>query len=141
MLHTEILRLFNHSLAGDMLTWKQLVPHLNWCIDEINIKMNTKFPLIDMDATEYTAFPDKYIRTVMVSGAVYRFYTVDEEGATTAVQFQADYETHMFYMLRDYAWQVPDEYLDDINNGSLESEYQDSHGKRGVFGFTFDPWG
>ena len=52
MQHTEILRLFNHALAGDMLTWKQLVPHLNWCIDEINVKMNTKFPSRTLQSTQ-----------------------------------------------------------------------------------------
>lgn len=135
MTHTDILSTVNSFLAGEMLSWKQLVAHLNYTVDSINTQMNTKFPAFSTDVavTEYTAIPDNYIRSVVIPGAVYHFYVVDEEGATAGLQFQQDFRENMFYMLRDYSCQIPDEYFVTTPQGVVPSMYEDSQGERGMY--------
>lgn len=57
--------------------------------------------------SNYDVFPDKYIRSVVVPGAAYKWFTVDEEGISTAPLFQQEYEQGKFKMLRDYVDFVP----------------------------------
>lgn len=104
---TDIRKMFNDALAGDTLTVSEMLSHLDFAIDEINTTLDAAFPLIssldytDPDA-EYTAFPDKYIRSVVIPGAAWHFYVQDEEGIVTAEQYQRSFNTGKFYMLRDY---------------------------------------
>lgn len=116
---TDLQKTINQFLAGEMLSYKQQLVHINWAVDSINAQLNACFPIFEADDTEYTAIPDKYLRTVLVPCAVWHFYEVDEEGMSQATQFQQDYAQHMFYMLRDYGWQIPDEYCDSDENGSV----------------------
>lgn len=138
---TQIQSLINQNLAGEMLSYKQLIVHLNWALDELNATLNTVFPEFTSDMTEYTAFPDRYIRMCLVPGAVHHFYVVDEEGQTGEYNFLQDFETNKFRMLRDYSHQIPDEYLADGDNGTTVSTYEDVDGQRGVDGLTYDYWG
>ena len=57
--------------------------------------------------------PNKYIRSVVITGAAYKFYVTDEEGIITATQYQYDYLNNLFAMKRDYSASVPEEYLAD----------------------------
>ena len=141
MLSTDLQKLINVFLAGEMLSWKQMVPHLNWALDEINSELNTEFPLFENDTVTYEAFPDKYVRTVIVPGAVYHFYQVDEEGLTQSTQFKEDFYRGLYAMQRDYSHLIPEEYQSDVLNGTVDSVYQDEDGLRGVTGLTFDSWG
>ena len=70
----------------------------------------------------YDFFPDNYIRSVVIPGAAYKWYSVDEEGASTAPLYQVEYEKAKFEMVRDYIDQVPYEY---INNtiGSIKDPF------------------
>lgn len=68
--------------------------------------------IIDKEArrmvyNNYDVFPDNYIRSVVATGAAYKWFTVDEEGISTAPLFQQEYELNKFKMLRDYLDRVP----------------------------------
>ena len=124
MLLSNIVKLVNSQLAGEQLTYKNVIPHLDFAIDAINANMNTIYPtfsdLSDTD-TEYTAFPDRYIRQVVVPGAAWHYYVMDEEDAQTAMQFKMDFENGKFQMLRDMIYSIPEEYVDDENQGTTHS--------------------
>lgn len=135
MTHNDIRNTFNHFLAGEMITWKEMVPHLNYAIDDINTQLNSVFPefSINQEVTEYTAFPDKYIRSVVLPGAIWHFYMVDEEGATMGQQFQMDYSKNLFYMLRDYSALIPVEYQASNAQGSVTSGVPTLDDDRGLW--------
>lgn len=134
MLVSEIKQLINQNLAGEMLSWKQMMVNVNWAIDEINSELNAKFPTVTADTEEYTAIPDKYIRQVVIPGAVHNFYVIDDEGMTQEQNFYQMFAQGMFRMLRDYSHLIPEEYQDDMENGSVDSQYEDSKGLRGIEG-------
>lgn len=130
----DIQSLMNINLAGEQLTFKEMIPHLNYAIDEINAQLDALFPVLTIDdiSGEYTAIPDRYIRSVVIPGAVVHFYTIDEEGNPQVPQFQIDYQKGIYYMVRDYSYAVPEEYQADASQGSVASTYADSQGLRGL---------
>lgn len=143
MVYLEIKKELNVLLNGELLPWRQLVGHLNYAIDEINTALNTCFPTISADSTandlgqEYTAIPDKYIRSVVLPGAAHHYYMVDDEGTTSELDFARQFEAGKFYMLRDFSYNIPAEYrvqdnADGSFAGSVESTYEDAHGLRGI---------
>lgn len=73
----------------------------------------------------YDLFPDKYIRSVVIPGAAYKWFSVDEEGASTAPLFQAEYEKARFEMLRDFLDFVPYEYVNDVSGSATDPWYWD----------------
>lgn len=117
---TEIIRRVNALLAGEQLVYSQLETFLDSVIDDINTVLNSTFPAFSelglesglgfISETDYNYFPEKYIRSVVIPGTAYKFYIMDEEGMTTAEQFGYNYEKNLFYMMRDYLEQVPEEY-------------------------------
>lgn len=122
MLITDIVKLINARLAGDMEPFYKLQPHMDEVIDEINNELNSTFPtfsefLISNPNGDYTLFPDQYLRTVVVYGAAYKWYVTDEEGIETAQKYEMKYNEHMFYMVRDFITDVPEEYQADQANG------------------------
>lgn len=123
MLIKDIVALVNQKLAGELLTYSELKPHLDSTIDDINTQLNSKYPAfseLDSIVTEYTAFPDKFIRQVVVPGAAWYFYTTDEEGSAAAPQYAQDYQRGLFTMLRDMLYGVPTEYQVDTMQGSAQ---------------------
>lgn len=131
---TDIVNRVNRKLAGETLTYNQLKDHLDDVIDDINDQLNSSFPVFSelaTGATEYTAIPDRYIRKVIVSGAAWYFYTMDEEGEQVAAQFSADYQRSMFYMVRDYSSQIPEEYQA-ADTGHLTFTSEETMGERGI---------
>lgn len=124
MLITNIQKLFNSALAGETLSVKEMLPHLDAAIDGINDKLNTCYPVFsELDLTtanaEYSYFPDKYIRTVVIPGAAWHYYVMDEEGLQTAPQYQLDYENGKFIMQRDMLYNIPEEFQADEEAGSI----------------------
>ncbi len=115
----------NNKLAGELLDVNELTLHIDAAIDRINARLNTKFPVLsdlraaDPAVTEYTAIPDKYLRTVVIPGAAFYFYTTDEEGADVAPKYEAEFLENLFYMERDYLALVPEEYLEDTTQGTF----------------------
>lgn len=85
----------------------------------------------------YDLFPDKYIRSVLIPGAAYKWFSVDEEGASTAPLFQQEYEKGRFEMVRDYMDLVPYEYVNDLTGAISDPFYYDKFTNRseafGVF--------
>lgn len=132
----NIVRLVNNKLAGELLTYHELVPYLDQAIDGINTTLNTRYPAfseLEEDETEYNCFDDKYIRTVVAPGAAWAFYVADEEGLQTAAQYQIDYEQGKFNMLRDTLYDIPAEYQADYQQGSVVgAECSRTFGKRGL---------
>ena len=143
MTYLEMKKQLNTMLNGELIPWKRLIQHINYAIDEINTVMNTEFPVVDYDSTaadmstEYTAIPDKYIRSAVLPGAVHHYFMVDDEGTSPEIDFARQFEAGKFFMLRDYSASVPNEYKVQDNEdgsfaGSVESTYEDSHGLRGI---------
>lgn len=136
----NIIKNVNASLAGEMLSYSQLVLFLDKAIDDINTRLNTAFPVfseLPEDATEYTAIPDKYIRSVVIPGAAYYFYTMDEEGAPVASEYFRQYENNLFYMTRDYLMLIPDEYLADPAQGTFVFEAEKETGPKGMMMYGY----
>ena len=111
-----IVNYINERLAGEQLLYSQLLVFLDGTIDDINQALNSNFPAFsefsekDENYPDYNFFPDRYIRTVVVTGACAKFYICDEEGAAVAEQYQYEYKEKLFLMVRDYSHQVPEEY-------------------------------
>lgn len=109
----EITRRLNKKLADEMLSYQDVVYLLDHAVDDINDELFSTFPVFSelaVGSDEYTAFPDKYIRKVVIPGAAYYFYTEDEEGERVAGEFYLNYRDELFKMSRDYMELVPDEY-------------------------------
>ena len=138
MLISQIQKLFNEALAGETLSYKEMLPHLDAAVDGINDKLNSKYPVFsDVPADTYDAsydfFPDRYIRTVVIPGAAWHFYVMDEEGLQTAPQYQQDYENGKFIMQRDMLYKIPEEYQDDDQQGFIVGDPEsDIFGARGL---------
>lgn len=125
---TNIVQRVNRDLAGENLSYDALVTFLDAVIDDINSKLNAKFPVFSefnindhTNYPDYNFFPEKYIRTVVCKGAAYKFFIVDEEGSQTAQQFSYDYKNALFQMERDYLHQVPVEYQE-TEQGYIEAD-------------------
>lgn len=114
---TNIVDKINQELAGELLTYNELKPFLDQVIDDINSDLDACFPSFSDFTSEnypqypdYNFFPDNYIRSVVIKGAAYKFYVMDEEGIPTAQQYQYNYIDNKFLMLRDYLEDVPEEF-------------------------------
>lgn len=143
MLISKIVDLVNHKLAGEILRYEDIEPLLDSVIDDINTQHNTKFPVfseLPQGATEYTAIPDKYIRSVIAPGAAFKFFCIDEEGADVAPKFEYEYNANLFYMVRDYLPNVPLEYQETFDQGfiDLTENHLLASGGVEVNGYIFD---
>jgi len=120
MTMVKLLEKINAKLSNERLTYEDLELHLDAVIDDINEKLNSVFPAFSDDPTilVYDAFPDNYIRSVVVPGVAFKFYTTDEEGISTAQTYGSEYEKGLFIMLRDYLDLVPEEFRADPVRGS-----------------------
>lgn len=116
-----IAHFINEKLAGETLHAGQLLSYMDDVIDDINTQLNACFPTVtefildpetgEKDFTkDYDVFPEKYIRSVLILGAAYKFYITDEEGTVTAQTYGMEYNNNLFTMTRDYIFEVPDEY-------------------------------
>ena len=114
----QIVNLINKHLADEFCSVAELTSYMDRVIDDINTRLNSKFPTIseviaaagDTTDPDYNMFPDKYIRSVLVVGAAYKYYITDEEGNVTAQQYGAEYNQNLFYMERDYSFSIPEIY-------------------------------
>jgi hypothetical protein len=123
MLITKIASGVNAKLAGEMLTYREMIPHLDDVIDDINQKLNSNFPAfseLESTVTDYNFFPDRYIRKAVITGAAHYFYMKDEEGNVQDTGYFREYDDALFMMLRDYLTQVPAQYQADDKQGSLQ---------------------
>lgn len=128
----QIVNLINKHLADEFCSVAELTNYMDRVIDDINTRLNSKFPTIsdvmaeagDTTDPDYNVFPDKYIRSVLVVGAAYKYYITDEEGNVTAQQYGAEYNQNLFYMERDYSFSIPEIYRESeqgfVNNPDSE---------------------
>ena len=126
-----IIKDINTKLAGEMLTYAELRVFLDSAVDEINAKLNTQFPVfsdLEITADAYTAFPDKYIRSVVIPCAAFKYFITDEEGSVTAPKYEEEYARGLFYMERDYLHNVPPEYQAPIPQGFVDFENTEPRG-------------
>lgn len=103
----------NEMLGGERHPYSKFVQHLDKTIDDINSQLNSTFPAfseLPSGKAEYDLFPDQYVRSVVLPGAAWYYFTSDEEGISTAGQYMMDYQRGLFYMLRDYFNYVPELY-------------------------------
>lgn len=132
----KIMKAINVRLAGENLMYSQAVDFMDAVIDDINAELNARYPVFtEFTEDEYPSFPDycffpdKYIRSVIIPGVVFKFYTTDEEGIQAAPQFRYDYIDALYKMKRDYSIHVPSAYQDCDYNGTLDEcnhqEYRD----------------
>lgn len=129
----QIVKLINKHLGDEFCSVAELTDYMDRVIDDINTRLNSKFPTVgDMIASaggttdvDYNVFPDKYIRSVLVVGAAYKYYVTDEEGNVTAQQYGADYNQNLFYMERDYSFSIPEIYRESeqgfVNNSDSDT--------------------
>lgn len=127
MKYSDILELISKQLADEIVSQAEMLGYMDRVIDDINIRLNTCFPTftefkvsqLDIERSEndenaldldYTAIPDKYIRTVVIPGAAFKYYTTDEEGMYAAPKYEEDYNRGLFYMERDFSFSIPQEY-------------------------------
>lgn len=112
---SDIVSGVNAKLAGETLTLNQMRLFLDNAMDAVNQELDAKFPTFGTlsEGDDYTALPDKYIRSVVIVGAAYHFYVTDEEGMPTATQYQRDFLNGLFYMKRDYSNKIPLEYREE----------------------------
>lgn len=120
MLYNNIINLISKHLADELVGESEMLSYMDRVIDDINTQMNTIFPTFtefkelngNIDATmlDYNVIPDKYIRSVVIPGAAYKYYTTDEEGSYAAPKYEEDYKQGLFYMIRDFSFSVPAEY-------------------------------
>ena len=141
MKYESIVNLISKQLGDEIVSKAEMLDYMDRVIDDINVRLNTCFPTftefqksqldierpieqdnaIDLD---YTAIPDKYIRTVVVPGAAFKYYTTDEEGMYAAPKYEEDYRQGLFYMERDFSFSIPQEYRMD-EQGYIDIEGMD----------------
>lgn len=129
MRYNTIIGLISKQLGDELVSEGEMLSYMDRVIDDINAQLNSTFPTFtewkeanaDIDGMylDYTAIPDKYIRTVIIPGAAFKYYTTDEEGSYAAPKYEEDYKQGMFYMIRDYSFQIPAEYQAD-NQGYVD---------------------
>ena len=123
MLYNNIINLISKHLADELVGESEMLSYMDRVVDDINTQMNTAFPTFTefkelngnaaSTVLDYTAIPDKYIRSVIIPGAAYKYYTTDEEGSYAAPKYEEDYKQGLFYMIRDFSFSVPAEYQAD----------------------------
>jgi hypothetical protein len=125
MNRSAIVQRINKKLAGEMLEYNELEIFLDEVIDEINHRLNSRYPVFSEFRNDtypanfvgtdgdYNFFPENYVRSVLVVGAAYKFYLNDEEGQDTAQAYGTEYQNNLFEMQRDFIDQVPDEWRTD----------------------------
>lgn len=137
MKYNTIIELISKHLADELVSESEMLSYMDRVVDDINARLNTVFPTftewkeenagISAEMLDYTAIPDKYIRTVIIPGAAFKYYTTDEEGGYSAPKYEEDYRQGLFYMERDYSFSIPEEYRADdqgyislnLNNSGL----------------------
>lgn len=123
MKYNDIIGLISKHLADEIVSESEMLSYMDRVIDDINARLNALFPTfteykeanpdVDNTALDYTAIPDKYIRTVVIPGAAFKYYTTDEEGGYSSPKYEEDYKQGLFYMERDYSFSIPEEYRAD----------------------------
>lgn len=132
MTFVKLIEYINVSLSGEMLQYQDLELILDDSIDDVNDTLNSTFPTFSeiyhagrdgyVDEDGVLFFPDRYMRSVIIPMAAYKFYMMDEEGVPSAPAYYAKYKEGLFKMLRDFLDHVPEKYRRDSHIGSRKVE-------------------
>lgn len=144
MLITKLIRYINTNyIISEYLSDTEILGYMDTVVDEINDRMQTRFPVfsewasfvedyntahaqdvdfVALDPLVYTAFPSNYQRSVVAPGTAVNFFTNDEEGEQVAGKFYFQYERNLSNMVRDYFNQVPTMYQQ-IDGGYVTTTY------------------
>lgn len=114
-----------------VIRWNELVAGENPILSPDADEICECLPKIIRTNSNYDAFPDEYIRTVVALGVAVKFYTRDEEGEQIALDYQNRYEAALFKMVRDYHNRVP-WYFQDNTGGYIDFSYNRERGPRGL---------
>lgn len=135
MKYNILVGLISKHLADEIVSEGEMLSYMDRVIDDINTRLNTVFPTfteykednkeLTAELLDYTAIPDKYLRSVVVPGAAYKYYTTDEEGSYAAPKYEEEYRTALFYMERDFSFRIPEQYRAD-EQGYVEIDGSDS---------------
>lgn len=119
----------SNYIISENLRTIELLGYMDIVIDDINERLQANFPLISewkdfvanyneknrehpefvpLSDTKYTAFPARYLRSVVAIGAALNFFTNDEEGEQVSTKYYIQYERNIFNMIRDYHDLVPE---------------------------------
>lgn len=116
MYYHEIVTLINKKIVSEQLSYDRLVSYMDETIDDINAQLGSNFPTFSEWASEnwkgssyssewrYSLIPNRYLRTVVVTGAAAKWFTADEEGIESATTYIRDYNNALFLMLRDFSY-------------------------------------
>ena len=117
MRYNALISLISKHLADEIVSETEMLSYMDRVIDDINTRLNTTFPTftehkehhgnVPNNILDYTAIPDKYLRTVVVPGAAFKYYTTDEEGSYASPKYEEDYRNGLFYMERDFSFSIP----------------------------------
>lgn len=134
MKFSTLMTLISKRLADELVSEGEMLSYIDSVVDDINSQLNATFPTfteyqannpgVTVEVLNYTAIPDKYIRTVVVPGAAFKYYTTDEEGSYAAPKYEEEYKQGLFYMLRDYSFKIPARYQAD-DQGFIDIEDSD----------------
>lgn len=135
MKYNTLVGLISKHLADEIVSEGEMLSYMDRVIDDINTRLNTVFPTftefkeenkeLTAELLDYTAIPDKYLRSVVVPGSAYKYYTTDEEGSYAAPKYEEEYRTALFYMERDFSFSIPQCYRAD-EQGYVEIDGSDS---------------
>lgn len=133
----------NNYIISEHLQTFELRRYVDKVIDEINDRLNATFPVFSdwadfctefndnkdpeeegLDPLIYTAFPAKYLRSVVAPGVALAFFSNDEEGEQTSGRFFIEYEQGLFRMTRDYINHVPTMYQLD-GGGYIDTSFNE----------------
>lgn len=128
MKNTDLLKLVNDKLNGELLSWREVVKYADAVIDDINTAIYATYPTFTQAEQlpgwygEYGYFEDKYLRSVVVVGITYKYYVAEEEGEQAAQLFAQEYDAALFIMKRDMFNCVPPMFKAN-NRGVIESPW------------------
>lgn len=130
-------------IISDNLRSVELKGYMDIVIDDINDRLQSKFPTISewnsfveqynaehnmdpdyepLDVTVYSVIPARYLRSVVAIGAALNFFTNDEEGEQVASKYYIQYERNIANMVRDFHERVPLEFREE-EGGYISNSY------------------
>lgn len=141
-----ISKISTYYITSDTVDRYHMIGQMDKVINDINDRMQTLFPQFSdwqayadwfnaeyadeiaagtytpLDGTKYTAFPQRYVDSVITVGAARFYYMSDEEGEVVASDYFREYEKNISAMVRDYLNQVDELYIND-QGGYTEFEF------------------
>lgn len=114
-----------NTQAEESFTTTQILGFSNDAIARINIECNANFPYLDSTGAEYTAFPEKWQRTLLVPFIVGRMKQVDASQFEYSQSF-SEFGNSLNLFKTKYT--IPDTYKDTDQNTRFDDD------------FSYNPW-